>query len=78
MTQPLVFSDPRLATLDGFRVEIDPAHERADVVLDWPPLNVISMPQRAVAAARTASMSSSSISAPGRSVIGVAPLRTFF
>jgi 2-oxoglutaroyl-CoA hydrolase len=46
MTQPLAFADPRLATLDGFRVEIDPEHERADVVLDRPPLNVISMPQR--------------------------------
>ena len=41
-----VFADPRLAALDGFRVEIDPAHERADVILDRPPLNVVSMPQR--------------------------------
>jgi 2-oxoglutaroyl-CoA hydrolase len=40
------FSDPRLATLDGFRVEIDEARERADIVLDRPPLNVIAMPQR--------------------------------
>jgi 2-oxoglutaroyl-CoA hydrolase len=46
MTQHLAFSDPRLATLDGFRVEIDAEHERADVVLDRPPLNVIAMPQR--------------------------------
>jgi 2-oxoglutaroyl-CoA hydrolase len=46
MTQPLTFADPRLASLDGFRVEIDPDRERADVVLDRPPLNVISMPQR--------------------------------
>jgi 2-oxoglutaroyl-CoA hydrolase len=46
MTQPIAFADPRLAALDGFRVEVDPAHERADVVLDRPPLNVISMPQR--------------------------------
>jgi 2-oxoglutaroyl-CoA hydrolase len=46
MTQPLAFADPRLAALDGFRVEIDPEHERADLVLDRPPLNVISMPQR--------------------------------
>jgi 2-oxoglutaroyl-CoA hydrolase len=46
MTEAFVFADPRLAALDGFRVEIDPAHERADVVLDRPPLNVISMPQR--------------------------------
>ena len=37
------FSDPRLQKLDGFRVEIDAARERADVVLDRPPLNVIEM-----------------------------------
>jgi len=41
-----MFSDPRLQTLDGFRVEIDPARERADVILDRPPLNVIEMAQR--------------------------------
>lgn len=35
-----------LADLDGFRVEIDPDRERADIVLDRPPLNVIMMPQR--------------------------------
>jgi 2-oxoglutaroyl-CoA hydrolase len=46
MTEPLAFPDPRLAALDGFRVEFDAEHERADVVLDRPPLNVISMPQR--------------------------------
>jgi 2-oxoglutaroyl-CoA hydrolase len=39
-------SDPRLATLDGFRAEIDPARERADVILDRPPFNIVSMPQR--------------------------------
>ncbi|MEE7477488.1 enoyl-CoA hydratase/isomerase family protein [Methylobacterium hispanicum] len=38
--------DPRLTNLDGFRVEIDPARERADVVLNRPPMNVIAMPQR--------------------------------
>jgi 2-oxoglutaroyl-CoA hydrolase len=32
--------------LDGFRVEIDTRRERADVILDRPPLNVIAMPQR--------------------------------
>ena len=37
---------PPPGALDGFRVEIDEAHERADVILDRPPLNVISMPQR--------------------------------
>jgi 2-oxoglutaroyl-CoA hydrolase len=40
------FTDPRLATLDGFRVEIDAARERADIILDRAPLNVDSMPQR--------------------------------
>src|SRR5579864_8881686 len=40
------FSDPRLQTLDGFRVEIDAARERADIVLDRPPLNVIEMGER--------------------------------
>ena len=40
------FTDPRLATLDGFRVEIDAARERADVILDRPPFNIMSMPQR--------------------------------
>lgn len=34
------------ATLDGYRVEIDPARERADIVLCRPPFNVISMTQR--------------------------------
>jgi 2-oxoglutaroyl-CoA hydrolase len=42
----MTFTDPRLATLDGFRVEIDAARERADIILDRPPLNVIMMPQR--------------------------------
>ena len=40
------FSDPRLQTLDGFRAEIDPARQRADIILDRPPLNVIEMGQR--------------------------------
>jgi len=35
-----------LDKLDGFRVEIDPTRERADVVLQRPPYNIISMPQR--------------------------------
>ena len=38
--------DTRLIDLDGFRVEIDAARERADVVLARPPMNTISMPQR--------------------------------
>jgi len=40
------FTDPRLAALDGFRAEIDAARERADVILDRPPFNIVSMPQR--------------------------------
>jgi 2-oxoglutaroyl-CoA hydrolase len=46
MTSPMNFADPRLAHLDGFRIEIDPGRERADIILDRPPLNVIEMPQR--------------------------------
>jgi 2-oxoglutaroyl-CoA hydrolase len=40
------FSNPRLEKLDGFRVETDLERERADIVLDRPPLNIISMSQR--------------------------------
>ncbi len=32
--------------LDGFRVEIDAEKERADIILDRPPFNIISMAQR--------------------------------
>jgi 2-oxoglutaroyl-CoA hydrolase len=46
MRAPLSFIDPRLAELNGFRVEIDAAKQRADIILDRPPLNVIEMPQR--------------------------------
>jgi 2-oxoglutaroyl-CoA hydrolase len=35
-----------LRELDGFRVDLDPVRERADIVLDRPPLNVIEMGQR--------------------------------
>src|SRR5688500_1122118 len=42
----VTFTDPRLSVLDGFRVEIDAARERADVILDRPPFNIVSMPQR--------------------------------
>ena len=31
---------------DGFRVKIDPARQRGDIILDRPPLNIIEMPQR--------------------------------
>jgi len=40
------FADARLADLDGFRVELDPQRERADIVLDRAPFNIVSMPQR--------------------------------
>ena len=46
MSSPMAFADPRLQTLDGFRVEINLEHERADVILDRPPFNIVSMPQR--------------------------------
>jgi 2-oxoglutaroyl-CoA hydrolase len=46
MPSPYAPSDARLARLDGFQVEIDQAGERADIILNRPPLNVISMPQR--------------------------------
>jgi 2-oxoglutaroyl-CoA hydrolase len=46
MSSPMNFADPRLAHLDGFRVEIDPGRERAEIILDRPPLNVIEIPQR--------------------------------
>jgi 2-oxoglutaroyl-CoA hydrolase len=39
-------TDTRLENLDGFRVEIDAARQRADIILDRPPYNVIMMPQR--------------------------------
>src|SRR2546423_14508354 len=42
----MTFTDPRLSVLDGFRVEIDAARERADVILDRPPFNIVSMVQR--------------------------------
>jgi 2-oxoglutaroyl-CoA hydrolase len=42
----ITFSDPRLAKLNGFRVELKAEKERADVVLDRPPFNIIEMPQR--------------------------------
>ena len=35
-----------LQNLDGFRIEIDAAKERADIILDRPPFNIIVTPQR--------------------------------
>src|ERR1700744_1633497 len=46
MASAYSFTDPRLAKLDGFQVEIDEARERADIILNRPPLNVVSMPER--------------------------------
>lgn len=31
---------------DGFRVDIDPAQQRGDIILDRPPYNTVMMPQR--------------------------------
>jgi len=42
----LTFTDPRLATLNGFKVELNADKQRADVILQRPPFNVIEMPQR--------------------------------
>src|SRR5262249_17795760 len=42
----MIFNDPRLATLNGFEVEIDADKHRADIILNRPPLNVIEMAQR--------------------------------
>ncbi len=36
-----------LANADGFRIALDTSRERADIVLQRPPLNVVTMPQRA-------------------------------
>jgi 2-oxoglutaroyl-CoA hydrolase len=47
MTETLHLNSPDLGPgLDGFHVEIDPPRERVDIVLDRPPFNIISMPQR--------------------------------
>lgn len=43
---PMTFDDPRLATLNGFKVELTADKQRADIILHRPPLNVIEMPQR--------------------------------
>ena len=46
MAVAYTFADPRLAKLDGFGVEIDEARERADIILNRPPFNIVSMPER--------------------------------
>ena len=40
------FKNPQLTELDGFRVELNADKERADIVFDRPPLNIVSMLQR--------------------------------
>jgi len=42
----MVFNDARLAMLNGFEVELDAEKQRADIILNRPPLNVIEMAQR--------------------------------
>ncbi len=46
MSYPSMIFAAALGKLDGFRVEIDAARERADIILDRPPFNIVSMPQR--------------------------------
>src|SRR5689334_21760366 len=46
MSSTIGFEERRLVSPDGFRVEIDEQRERADLILDRPPLNVVSMRQR--------------------------------
>lgn len=36
----------QLDSFDGFRVEVDPARQRADIILNRPPYNIILMDQR--------------------------------
>jgi 2-oxoglutaroyl-CoA hydrolase len=43
---PMTFNDSSLATLNGFKVELNAEKQRADIILDRPPLNVIEMAQR--------------------------------
>ena len=42
----IAINDPQLASLDGFKVELNAEKQRADIILHRPPLNVIEMPQR--------------------------------
>ncbi|MEX3969634.1 enoyl-CoA hydratase/isomerase family protein [Paraburkholderia caribensis] len=46
MTKLVHEAQQLLAELDGFRVEIDEANSRADIILDRPPFNIVSMLQR--------------------------------
>jgi len=42
----ITINDAQLASLDGFKVELNAEKQRADIILHRPPLNVIEMPQR--------------------------------
>ncbi len=46
MTELVHQAHSLLADLDGFSVEVDAARERADIILNRPPFNIISMKQR--------------------------------
>ena len=43
---PMTFNEPRLVTLNGFKVELNSEKQRADIILHRPRFNVIEMPQR--------------------------------
>src|SRR6202158_2403696 len=43
---PMTFNDPRLAALNGFKVELNADQQRADMSPHRPPLSVIEMAQR--------------------------------
>ncbi|HUK58349.1 MAG TPA: enoyl-CoA hydratase-related protein [Stellaceae bacterium] len=53
---PYVFSSDMLAAPDGFRVLWSEEEARADIVLDRPPLNVVSIAERAQLAAAFAAL----------------------
>jgi 2-oxoglutaroyl-CoA hydrolase len=42
----ITINNAQLASLDGFKVELNAEKQRADIILHRPPLNVIEMPQR--------------------------------
>ncbi len=46
MSDPLSLVPALPDSFDGFRLEVDAARERADVILDRPPLNVVTMSER--------------------------------
>jgi 2-furoyl-CoA dehydrogenase large subunit len=46
MSTPVCIANAVADALGGFRVDVDAARERADIVLARPPMNTISMPQR--------------------------------